>query len=904
MENHSKPNRPKWAGNLLRWLCNPAYLEEIEGDLQEVFDDRLKKHKPWLARLYHLLDVFSFIRPSLLKAPFSRSDIDHAGILNNNFRISRRVLLKNRLFSLINIAGLAIGITAYVLITQYVKYEFSYDQQHPRADDLYRVTLTTNLGEKGFIKSATNHPAVGPAMKADFPEVENYVRLCKQHIAGTFVLSSTDNLGEVVKLNANDEHVLVADNSVLSLFAVPLLQGNTKNALKDPHSIVLSTSIANRFFGGENPMGRTIDVNNDLQLKVTGVFEDLPQNTHLPFDILISMAVMDEDWLRNMWKWPEFYNYVRLRPGMKPEDLEAKFPAFIKKYLGELMSEHGFEAKFKLQPVKDIHLKSHLFKEISANGSDRTLYFLILISGFVILIALMNFINLSTAKSVERAREVGLKKVVGVSRKALIGQFLMESLLINFISVILSISLVNLLITPFNQLVGLNVLSLNMWSETGLWLTLFLIFLSGGILAGIYPAFVLSGYQPVYVLKGIIHQKGKGVLLRKILVVAQFSVSITLIVGTFIVYSQFTYMQNKELGFDLEHNVVINAPTVVDSTINNNIEVFKNELLRNAHINAITVTDDIPGKQITLSNTIRKQHEDKENGVRCYYVNIDHDFLDAYQINLLAGRNFTIDDRSSYGRRKTDEIKQHRVIINKAAAKAMGFSKPEQALNEEIIFKVWGTKDGKAEVIGIVDNHHQQSLQKGLDPVIFLYPDYYTGRYITVSINTRNAIATMGFIGKKFSEFFPHDPYSYFFLDEYFNRQYQADRQFGQICLLFSGLAIFIAALGLFGLGSFMVLQKNREISVRKVLGASLMQVVVLLPSQLLRLIMIAGLIALPVTYFVADKWLSDFAFRIDMDWWMFIIPLLIVFVVAILSVLFQSIKAGLINPVDSLKSE
>ncbi|MCG8317952.1 MAG: ABC transporter permease [Cytophagales bacterium] len=904
MDNHNKSNRPAWADNLLRWLCNPAYLEEIEGDLREAFEDRLKKHKPWVARLYHLMDVFSFLRPSLLKNPFSQLNINHAVMLRNHFKVSRRVLLKNKLFSLINIVGLAIGITAYVLIIQYVKFEFSYDQHHPRVDDLYRVTLTTNLGEKGFITSATNHPAVAPAMKADFPEVENYTRLFEQSIWGTFVLSSTDNSGEVMKLNAKDEHVLIADNSVLSLFAVSLLQGNPETALKDPQSIVLSASFADRFFGGEDPMGKTISINNKFPLKVTGIFEDLPQNTHIHFDILVPLSFMDEDWLRNMWKWPEFYNYIRLKPGTNPGTLEAKFPAFIKKYLGELMSEHGFEAKFELQPVKDIHLKSHLHKEISANSSDRTLYFLIIISGFVILIALINFINLSTAKSVERAKEVGLRKVVGVSRGALIGQFLLESMMINCISIILSIGLVSLLINPFNHLVGLNVLSLSMWTEPALWLTLLLIFLSGGILAGIYPAFVLSGYKPVYVLKGKIHQTGQGVLLRKILVVAQFSISITLIVGTFIVYSQFSYMQNQELGFDAAHNVVVNAPTVVDSTINHKIEVFKSELLRSAHINAVTVTDNIPGKRITLSNTIRKQHEAKEKGVVCYYVNIDHNFLDAYQIDLLAGRNFTIEDRSSYGRRNTNETEQHRVMINKAAAIAMGFPEPEKALNEKIIFKVWGTMDGTAEVIGIVDNHHQQSLQKDLDPVIFLYPDYYTGMYMTVSINTRNTIATMDFIGKQFSEFFPHDPYKYFFLDEYFNRQYRADRQFGQICLLFSGLAIFIAALGLFGLGSFMALQKIREISVRKVLGASLMQVVVLLPRQLLKLIIISGVIALPIAYIMVDKWLSDFAFRIDMDWWMFMFPLLIVFMVAILSVLFQSIKAGLINPADSLKSE
>ena len=435
MDNSNKPIQPQWPVRVLKWLCNPGYLEEIEGDLHEAFADRLERHKPFMAKFLYVKDALGFLRLSMIRKPYTSSNINHADMFYNHFKIALRIFSKNKLFSLINIAGLTIGISAYLLITQYVEFEFSYDRYHSQIDDLYRVTISRKTGEGQFSTWATNHPAVAPTMKADFPEVENYARVVDKTVMwGPFVLSYAKENGTVVKSNANDVKMYIADGTIFDLFDIPLIRGNPETALRDPASMILSADMAHRFFGDEDPLDKIIMVNNEHPAKVTGVFERLPQNTHFNFDILVSFSSLGP-WPDDTWTWPEFYNYVKLKPGAKPEELDARFPAFVTKYLGEIMNEHGFQVKFNLQPVGDIYLKSHLSKEISANSSDRTLFFLMIIAGFIIIIALINFINLSIAKSVERAKEVGLRKVVGGRRGALIGQFLMESLMINFISV-------------------------------------------------------------------------------------------------------------------------------------------------------------------------------------------------------------------------------------------------------------------------------------------------------------------------------------------------------------------------------------------------------------------------------------------------------------------------------------
>lgn len=827
-------------------------------------------------------------------------------MFRNHLKIALRFFLKNKLFTGINILGLTIGITAFILLAQYVAFEKSYDNFIPEVDQLYRVTLTTNLGDNGFVTSATNHPTVGRAMQQDFPEVESYTRIADKPLAlgGTVNFSYTNTLGDEIKSDAKEDHIYFADNSIIDLFKIQLTQGNAATVLTEPTSIMLTEAIAHRFFGNEDPIGKLLEVNDNFELKVTGVFKERPENTHLPMGMIISYNIFGQDGdYTNSWVWPEFYNYVKLKRGVDPKVVEAKFPAFVTKYLGDIMNEHGFEAKLALQPVEDIHLKSHLLKEISANSSAGTLYFLMIVAGFVIAIAMINFINLSTAKSMERAKEVGLKKVVGAHRSVLIHQFLYESLIINFFALVVSFVLINLLIPSFNSLVGLEVMNFDMWGQWQVWLAMTSIFIGGGILAGLYPAFVLSSFIPMEVLRGQFHKTTKGNRLQKALVITQFAISIALIAGTYIVYNQFSFMQNQDLGFDSEQNLVLSAPTYTDSTAQQRVESFKRELIQNPKIKNVALSGEVPGMRLEQGNTIRLAHEQKEQGVNSKFASIDHNFIKTYDIELLAGRDFVKEDASIYNTRNGPVPSGHRVVINRSAARILGFSDPKVSIDQKITFK-FGPIERTVEVIGVVEDHHQQSLQNGYDPIVFMYFADYFASFVTVNIATGDIRETSSQIEAKFKEFFPNDLYSSFFIDDYFNQQYQADTKFGTICLLFSILAIFIAALGLFGLGSHMAMQKTKEISVRKVMGATVAQALAIIPKKLLSLVLLAGAIALPIIYLITNKWLDNYAFKIDLNIWMFLVPLLIVMVVAAISILTQSLKSALINPAEALRNE
>lgn len=827
-------------------------------------------------------------------------------MLKNHLKIALRFFLRNKLFTGINILGLSIGITAFILLTQYIAFEKSYDNFIPDGDALYRVTLTTNLGDNGFVTSATNHPKTGPAMLSDFPEVEGFARIADKPMAfsGTMNISYTNTVGDEIKSDANDDHIYFADNAIIDLFGLQFIQGDEATALVEPTSVILSETIAYRFFGKEDPINKMIEVNDNFLLKVTGVFKDRPENTHLPMGMIVSYNIFGPNGDHaNSWVWPEFYNYVKLKPGTNPKSVEAKFPAFVQKYLGDIMVEHGFEARMGLQPVKDIHLKSNLLKEISANNSEGTLYFLMVVAGLIIAIAMINFINLSTAKSMERAKEVGLKKVVGAPRSVLVHQFLFESLIINFFAVIIAFILINLLISSYNSLVGIEVLNFGMWGQWQVWLAMIGIFLIGGILAGLYPAFVLSGFVPIEVLRGKFHKTSKGNALQKTLVVAQFAISIALIAGTYIVYSQFSFMQSQDLGFNADQNLVFAAPTYADSTSQMKVASFKRELIQNPRINSVALSDEIPGKPIIQGNTIRQLHEPREEGVGANFVIIDQDFIKTYGIGLLAGRDFVDEDATTLYTRQGPVPSGHRVIINRSAARILGFTDPDAAIHQKMIFK-YGPIDRTTEIIGVIEDHHQQSLQKGYDPIVFMYFEDYTASYVTVNITGGNIPETTGQIAAKFKEFFPNDLYNSFFIDDYFNRQYRAESKFGTICLVFSLLAIFIAGLGLFGLGSHMAMQKTKEISVRKVMGATVGQTLAIIPRKLLGLVLLSGGIALPIIYFVTKKWLENYAFKIDLSIWMFLVPLLMVLVVAALSILSQSLKTAMINPAESLRNE
>ncbi|XOV95251.1 MAG: ABC transporter permease [Bacteroidota bacterium] len=833
-------------------------------------------------------------------------------MLKNHLKIALRFFVKNKLFTGINVFGLSIGITAFILLINYVAYERSYDDYVQDVDDLYRVTLSSDFGDKGFQTSATNYAAVGPTMLADFPEVEDYITVLDQGVAlsGSFVLSYSNPQGEKIKSTMSDDHIYFATNNIIPYFKINMMRGDPENALEEPHSIILSSRIAKRFFGNEDPIGKMLNFNDDdWSVRVTGVFEEAPLNTHLPLGMVISYATFGNALPPGLnWSWSGFYTYVKLSSGTDPAVIESKFPDFVKKYLGDRMEKNKHEVRFGLQPVRDIHLKSHLNKEISANGNESTLYFLVIVAAFIIGIALINFINLSTAKSMDRAREVGIKKVVGAHRGMLIRQFLLESLLINFFAIILSIGLVSLLIPPFNELVGYEISQTSIWLNPLIWITMLSILLIGGLLAGLYPAFILSGFIPVQILKGSFQSAGKGLVLRKTLVVFQFAVSLALVGGTYIVYNQFAFMQNEKLGFDADQSLILPAPSFDDLDNHNKSETFREELFKSPNIKNITFSNEIPGKPIQGHCPLRRSFEEVDQAVESGSLNVDHNFFKTYNIPLLAGRDFNREDAQSYFDqygpvRKNHILTGHKVIINQSAAKLLGFQNPEEAIDELVIFNESGP-ERTAQIIGVVDDYHHESLQQAYEPILFKYfKGTHSITYFTVKISG-DVRESVDLLEEKYNSFFPGAVFKYVFLDEYFNRQYQAEERFGRVFLWFSVLAIFVAALGLFGLGSYTAMQKTREISVRKVLGANLGQALILIPAKLLGLVLISGIATLPLVYFAAKSWLDGYAFRMDMNIWMFIVPLCVVVLVAILSISVQSIRAALVNPAEALRNE
>jgi len=822
-------------------------------------------------------------------------------MFKNYLTIAFRNLLKNKIFTTVNILGLAIGMAACFFVFLYVNFEMSYDRFNKKAADLYRV----NSGYSGSFASppsATNHPAVGPAMKADFPEVVDCARAFSSYLFGGTDLSYTDSKANITSFN--EEKLFFADQSFLSLFSFPLIAGDPKNALTEKNTMVLSEKTAVKFFGKENPVGKTVYLNKQMPFKITGVFKEVPENSHIKFNMLASFATLGENWNIDNWTWPEFYNYVLLAPGTDPKKVEAKFPAFINKYLGPTMKELNFGCQFHLQKVTDIHLRSHYLREPEPIGSERDIYFLSIIGVLILLVAWINYINLSTAKSMERAKEVGLRKVAGASKPQLIVQFISESFIINLLAAIIAAGIVFFCFPFFSDFIGKNIskefLSSGMLRQPKFWLIVIGLFATGAFLVGAYPAFVLIRYQPALVLKGKFSQSARGIFLRKSLVSLQFVLSILLIAGSIMVYKQLAYMRNQQLGYNKDQIVVVKAPYIIgDSTYGSKIIAFKNELLKNPAVSGVTGTSDIPGKLIVGRNSVRKANEDKTHNFVTYIMQADENFVPTFQMELTAGRNFIQTDTASFFGPPTTP----RILVNEEVVKALGFKNNEAAIHQQVMFSYFNGEN-KGEIIGVVKNYHQRSLRELYDPILYVYPSSNFCTYLSVHINMNNLAKDLTSIGASYKGIFEGSPFGYFFLNEYFNNQYQADQRFGKVFTLFTVLAIFVACLGLLGLSSFVSRLRIKEIGIRKVLGATIYSILVLFSKDFVKLVLLATAVAIPIFYFVANIWLRNYAFHIKFDWAMFVMPPLLLLFISLLTISIQSIKAALANPVKSIHTE
>jgi putative ABC transport system permease protein len=815
------------------------------------------------------------------------------------FTIAYRNLIKNRIYTLVNIFGLAIGLAACFFIFQYVHFESAYDGFNKNLANIYRVNISFGGSFSNLSPMSTNHPAVGPAMKKEFPEVVDYARVVNPVIfVAASNISYTNTKGNAIIFNPGK--LYFADASFLTMFSFSFVSGDPSTALVGARTTVISEKLAQTYFGKEDPMGKTLLLNQNLPLKVTGVFKDVPENSHIKFDMLISFSTLGSDRV-DSWTWPEFYNYVMLVPGTDPKKVEARFPAFINTHLGKIMKDYNFVTYFHLQPLADIHLRSEGIKGPEDNGSDKEVYFLTVIGIFILVIAWINYINLSTAKSMERAKEVGLRKVVGALRWQLIGQFIMESVLINLLALILAAAIVYICFPYFGAFIGKDIsagsASSGLWHASGFWLSLVTIFLTGALLVGAYPAFILSAYKPVLVLKGRFFQSGKGILLRKVLVSFQFVLSLLLIAGTVTVYRQLSFMRNQSLGYNKDEVLVVKVPPHYDSTYEYKLRSFQAQVMRQPSVADFALSTEIPGKTVVDRNTIRKATDDQTHNFVTNVMQVDDHFISTYQMKLAAGRNFTFHDTSSdYQHDKT------KVIVNEEVVKALGFKNNEAALHQYVSLMVIG--DNHAEIIGVLSNYHQRSLRQGYDPMIYLYPTRTNWSYFSIHVHAGQISDGMSAIEDSYKSIFSGSPFEYFFLNEFFDRQYQSDQRFGKVFSLFTILTIIVACLGLLGLSSFVVRLRVREIGIRKVLGASVYSILALFSKDFVVLVGIASAIALPITYFLVHLWLSNYAFHIPVDGFLFIAPPLLLLVISLVTIGLQSLKTALANPVKSIRSE
>ncbi|MDX1941603.1 MAG: FtsX-like permease family protein [Saprospiraceae bacterium] len=811
-------------------------------------------------------------------------------MLQNYFKIAFRNLLRYKIFSLVNLFGLTIGLACCLLIALFILDELSYDRYHDKADRIYRVTRSF-LERDGSVQLHLGHvaPPFGPLIKNDFQDVEEVARL----------LQNTTNFRYEDKV-FTEQNVFMAEENLFKIFSVDVLKGNPDKALVDPFTVMVSDEMAKKYFGDEDPMDKVMQVDGQFTAKVSGVFKKFPSNSHWHPDFLVSFSTLrdtsiyGEEGLRTNWGNNSFSTYLLLPKDYDTKKLEVQFPAFLDRHMGAEARENDYPmpstwTKLYLNKMTDIHLYSHLDSEIETNGDIKRVYIFAAIALLILLIAAINYMNLATARSATRAKEIGIRKVAGAQQGELMRQFLSESLLMTLLAMILAVGVTWFCLPMLESLTGkdLTIQSILNWRFAALAAGVTALV---GLLSGIYPAVFMASFQPIAVLKGIFKIGGGNVSLRKVLVVAQFSISIILISCTGIVFQQLQYMQGKSLGFDKEH--VITLPYY--GNLGERWEAFRNELLSNRYIINVGRSLLAPSDRLLNSMgtaTVPMGDSTINSSETLNMVFADHDFFPTYGIPFVGGRNFSRDF-------PTDDSTAF--IINETAMRMIGWQNPEDGIGKS--FEYGGRK---GRLVGIVKDFNFESLHFNINPIVFFIP---TGgnRFsdTSIKIDGNNIQNALSHIEKTWRQFIPDFPYQYTFVDESFGELYEAEQRQGRLFTIFSGIAIFIACLGLFGLAAFATAQRVREIGIRKVLGASVGNIVTLISKDFLWLVLIAAVIAVPVAWYAMSNWLADFAYRINLPWWMFAVAGIIALLVALGTVSMQAIRAAVANPVESLRSE
>lgn len=878
-DGHRPSSPPKPARALVRWRLT-VRRHEVLDDLDTLFARRVAEEGARKARRRYTYEALSIGLFGIGETTNHSYGLTGLIMYKNYLKIAFRTLLKHKGYSGINVVGLGVGIACCILILLYVGHEFSYDRFHEHGSDIYRVQMDRYQGNEKIFSSAVTFPMVGPTLYEEVPEVIGYARLLP-----------TGGVVQYDVLQFREDNLFFADSTFLTLLSYPLLRGDPKTALTEPNTAVVSASAARRYFGDADPVGKLLRVNGNAEYTVTGVFEDVPVHTHLDFDLLFSFSTLINraPASQTSWGWYDFYTYLRLTPGADPGVLEAKMTDFMARHKAESYAESAQWETLLLQPLHDIHLYSRLSWEAGVNGNSTTVYFLLVIALFILIIAWVNFINLSTARSMERALEVGVRKALGAQRVQLVRQFLLESLLVNVMAAMLALSLVWLLLPTFATMAGVET-GLRLSDNPGVLGWVFGAFLVGALLSGLYPAFFLSSFKPMRVLKGGAPAGGSSLRLRKSLVVFQFAASIVLIAGTLIVARQLDYLRSQDIGLNIDQTLVLRGPNVLPDreAYPGQVAAFRDVVLQQPNVRAFAASSTVPGEENFWISGFRTERMEETERKDVYIVGVDDAFMDLFEIELLAGRSFSQD----FG---TDE---KAFVLNETAARLLGFDTPQAAVEGRI-----ARGDEFWPVIGVIADYHQNSLKENLDPVLFRYMPGIRSFY-ALKIAPHNADRTIAAVEAAWKQVFPGNPYDYFFLDAFFDEQYQADRQFGRVFGLFALLAILVACLGLFGLTAFSVQQRTKEIGIRKVLGATAPGIVGLLSKEYAILVMLANGIAWPVTYLVMRRWLETFAYHVDPGFLTLLLAGTATLLIAGLTVGYHTLRAAHTNPVDALRYE
>lgn len=816
-------------------------------------------------------------------------------MFRNYIKLAVRNLMKHKIFSFINIFGLSIGLTCCILISLYIYHEYSYDLHHETAHRTYQLGAVR--GPAGESEARSTVPAaMARTLQQDFPEIEETTRLLKLFQDDKTLLKYDEPGGATNSFYETGGYI--ADASFFNIFTYNFLEGNPKTALTDPKSVVITEEIANKMFGGESAVGKQIRIssstNGDHDYTVSGVFKPYKNPSHIDARFLLSVEGGNmEDFVNNsttLMNNNMFYTYIRLKDGIHPQNLEQKFPAFIEQHMGEELKARGSKAEFFLTPLKDIHLESRIAEKVTPPGSRKYIYILASIAILTLLIACINFMNLSTSRSSKRSVEVGMRKVLGAERKTLIWQFLGESLIMSLIAYFLAIVLIQFLLPVFSQLAGKEI-TLAPDQHIQLYLVFLGVTILTGLIAGSYPAFFLSSFKPVRVLKGKFSNSFAAISLRKGLVIVQFVISVVLIIASIVISKQMTFLRSTDLGFQKEQQLVIPLRSGVAKE---NYLNLKQKIAADPEVHSVGASIYYPGIENPTDWLMYKEGNSMENAESVFINRVDNSFLQTLQIEPVVGRifseEFTGDSENS-------------MVINEKAVSVLGFTSPEDAVGNWLAFD-WEGEQFRFDIVGVVKDFHFKDLHMEIEPYGFLLNNTPNQSYIIAHLDSGNYKQKLDAFEEIWKNLIPDEPFEYSFLDQDFQKNYQAEERLAKIISYFTLIAIIISCLGLFGLATFSAEQRIREIGLRKVLGASVSNLVALLSLDFLKLVLLAVLIAAPLAWYAMNKWLQTFAYRIEISWQVFALTALLAVFIAFVTVSFQAVKAALVNPVKNLRTE